>query len=195
MAKIVISESYGGFGLSRDAEELYETLKGEDFDYSTVDRADPILVQVVEKLGNRASGQLAKLTIVEIPGCLYRITEYDGYESIEYPEMNFNWRIVDTPETREKYPEMFLWIQIKQRKKCSKIILQKVQKLPGEVVVTVTKIQEKIENLIAQYDFYVHMIDSYAQQKEKMKQNKAIKDALKKLGVTKIMYGDDSTNI
>ena len=39
------------------------------------------------------------------------------------------------------------------------------------------------------------MIDSYAQQKEKMKQNKAIKDALKKLGVTKIMYGDDSTNI
>jgi len=108
MAKIVISESYGGFGLSRDAEELYETLKGEDFDYSTVDRADPILVQVVEKLGNRASGQLAKLTIVEIPGCLYRITEYDGYESIEYPEMNFNWRIVDTPETREKYPEMFL---------------------------------------------------------------------------------------
>jgi len=53
----------------------------------------------------------------------------------------------------------------------------------------------KIENLITRYDFYAHMINSYAQQKEKMKKNKAIKDALKKLGVTKIVSGKDHTNV
>jgi hypothetical protein len=58
-----------------------------------IDRADPILVQVVEELGEKASGRCANLVIQEIPkGTAYRITEYDGYESIETRE-NLDWSI------------------------------------------------------------------------------------------------------
>ena len=47
------------------------------------DRADKFLVQVVEELGEEASGSCAKLKVVEIPeGVKYEISEYDGKEHI-----------------------------------------------------------------------------------------------------------------
>lgn len=49
-----------------------------------IDRADSILVQVVEELGEKASGRCARLKIQELPkGTMYRIDEYDGFESVE----------------------------------------------------------------------------------------------------------------
>ena len=45
--------------------------------YSNVNRHDPILVQVVEELKDKANGMCAKLAIVEISGP-YRIDEYAG---------------------------------------------------------------------------------------------------------------------
>lgn len=46
-------------------------------------RSDPILVRVVEELGDAASGDHAKLKIEEIPaGSQYRIDEYDGSERV-----------------------------------------------------------------------------------------------------------------
>lgn len=47
-----------------------------------VDRHDPALVQVVEELGDKASGEYARLRIAEVSGP-YRIDEYDGSESVE----------------------------------------------------------------------------------------------------------------
>ena len=48
-----------------------------------VKRDDPLLVEVVEELGDMANGDCAKLRIAEIPkGCHYRIEEYDGQESV-----------------------------------------------------------------------------------------------------------------
>jgi hypothetical protein len=53
-------------------------------------RADPDLISVVEKLGEAASGQCAKLKIVEIPdGIEWEIEEYDGLESIH--EVHQSW--------------------------------------------------------------------------------------------------------
>lgn len=49
-------------------------------------RHDKDLVAVVEELGDKANGYCAKLEVVEINSNLYRITEYDGIESIETPE-------------------------------------------------------------------------------------------------------------
>lgn len=47
------------------------------------DRADPLLVQVVEELGKVANGAYAKLEIVEIPdGIEWHLDEYDGIESV-----------------------------------------------------------------------------------------------------------------
>lgn len=111
MNKIVYNACYGGFGLSREAVELYLNYKGipyypysdkynevyfflEDFhgkddvwgcdvfDTSSIERHDPILVQVVEELGDLANGSYANLQIYETEANQYFIEEYDGIESV-----------------------------------------------------------------------------------------------------------------
>lgn len=48
-------------------------------------RQDPILIEVVEELGDKASGRFGRLKVVEIPdNCYYKIDEYDGVETIYY---------------------------------------------------------------------------------------------------------------
>jgi hypothetical protein len=57
------------------------------------DRTDPILVQVVEELGEKASGNGAKLIVVQLEkGTKYRIEEYDGLECIITPHEE-DWKI------------------------------------------------------------------------------------------------------
>jgi hypothetical protein len=108
MTKVVYNACYGGFGLSNEAldrmAELgyplelnpkwdpnsksmlnykYETYEGD------IPRHDPILVQVVEELGDKANGSCAKLAIAEVSGP-YRIDEYDGSESVVEPD-GYDW--------------------------------------------------------------------------------------------------------
>lgn len=57
------------------------------------DRSDPILIQVIEELGDKANGSCADIAIAELPtGTLYRIDEYDGIESIETSD-SVQWRV------------------------------------------------------------------------------------------------------
>lgn len=54
------------------------------------DRSDPLLIQVIEELGDAASGFCAELKIVEIPdGTKYEIEEYDGKEWVS--EIHNTW--------------------------------------------------------------------------------------------------------
>jgi len=47
------------------------------------DRSDPLLIQVVEELGDQAAGKYAQLKVVEIPDDVkWYIDEYDGWEHI-----------------------------------------------------------------------------------------------------------------
>jgi hypothetical protein len=92
--KIVINRCHGGFGLSKEASEMYCAVRGIDpgqwnseFDYYeglafvVVSRDDPDLVKVVEALGAKANGLFAKLKVVEIPADVeWEIKEYDGVE-------------------------------------------------------------------------------------------------------------------
>lgn len=49
-----------------------------------LERTDPLLIEIVKELGEKANGQCATLKIAKIPcGTLYRIKEYDGNETIE----------------------------------------------------------------------------------------------------------------
>ena len=51
--------------------------------YYEIDRADPVLIQVIKELGEEAYGDFSKLEIVDLPeGTYYRIDEYDGLESV-----------------------------------------------------------------------------------------------------------------
>ena len=90
--KVVYNACYGGFGLSKEAmarlEELGSTLNRT---YSTWEffRHDPLLVQVVEELGDKASAWASKLRIEEVSGP-YRIEEYDGLETV-YEPGDYDW--------------------------------------------------------------------------------------------------------
>ena len=117
MTKIVINECFGGFGLSDEAIRLILTKKNIPFeerpseygdimfcepggkDWSlynlcyNMDRSDPILVEVVEHLGDKANGPYAKLVVEEIPkGTFYIIDEYGGSESIT-TQSHINWSV------------------------------------------------------------------------------------------------------
>jgi len=92
--KVVINESYGGFGLSWEAFEAYYALKEEPlpkdqheeggaihYRADWLDRDDPYLVQVVETLGEKANGWGADLAVKEVNE-QWRIKNHDGYEQL-----------------------------------------------------------------------------------------------------------------
>ena len=104
MVGIVYNDCYGGFSLSPEGQKMYLELKGltpirknskypwdqgyyalgqEDFYDGDVPRNDQDLVKVVEALGDKANGDCARLRVYYVPkGTLYRIREYDGFESV-----------------------------------------------------------------------------------------------------------------
>jgi hypothetical protein len=106
--KIVINKKYGGFGLSEEAVLLYgdkkglniiaqqdekvktithyyldEKKDGNQFGEWEIERTDPVLVEVVEQLGDLANSCYAKLKIVEVPDDVkWYIHDYDGLEEV-----------------------------------------------------------------------------------------------------------------
>lgn len=90
--KVVINKCYGGFGLSEKALKMYCELKGitEKIYDGSICRSDPVLIEVVERLDNLASGGYAQLKIVEIPDNVeWEIEEYDGIEWVA--EVHRTW--------------------------------------------------------------------------------------------------------
>lgn len=92
--KIVINKCYGGFGLSKEAMDLYlekKGMQGENLHGSEIERDDPVLVEVVEELGILASDVYSELDIVDIPDDVeWEIEEYDGNEWVA--EVHRTWR-------------------------------------------------------------------------------------------------------
>ncbi len=106
--KVLISQCYGGYGLTQEVLNKYKEATGKETKKYDIPRHDKDLIRIVEEIGlDKAGDTFAKLTIIEIPGAQYNVVEYDGYESIDYPEGK-DWILVDTPEKRDKYPELFL---------------------------------------------------------------------------------------
>ena len=104
--EIVISQRYGGFGLSEQAKELYKELSNKEFD-NGVERYDKHLVQVVKTLGQDANDRFSDLKVLKFKGCKYRITDYDGFETLETPD-SIPWSVVNSKECNEEYPEYFV---------------------------------------------------------------------------------------
>ena len=99
--KIVVNKCFGGFGVSQQAVEWLlahganpKDVRMQDsgltdskwvYTVCTMSRHHPLLVQMVETLGESADGGSASLMVLEIDQPMYRIDEYDGRESIEEP--------------------------------------------------------------------------------------------------------------
>ena len=73
-------------------KRIDEVMLNEEFN-EEFERHDKRLVDVVEVLGDKASGFCAKLAIAEIDSPMYRIDEYDGFESVETTE-TYNWVVI-----------------------------------------------------------------------------------------------------
>ena len=87
--KIVINTCWGGFTLSKEATELYKQKTNINVDVEKlisyeIPRNDPVLIEIVETLGDNASTKGSKLQVVQIPDDAtdWRIEEYDGWEHI-----------------------------------------------------------------------------------------------------------------
>ena len=113
MTQVVVNSCWGGFGLSKPALMRYWALKGvetivvhdetfssydtlvnvetgENLWDSDIERDDPILVAVVEEMGEKANGSHARLRIADVPDDVaWTIEDYDGRETVE--EVHRSW--------------------------------------------------------------------------------------------------------
>jgi len=114
MPKVVINTCFGGFSVSRaafhrlrelgqkeaiDEPDIGEAWSGTkyirkpylDGFCSSISRDDPLLLRVVEELGDLSHGPHAKLRVVEVPdGVAWEIDDYDGNETVA--EKHRTWR-------------------------------------------------------------------------------------------------------
>ncbi len=90
--KIVINDSYGGFGLSKEGLEELKKRKGvEKISCREIKRDDIDLVNIVSEMGEKSWGNHSKLEIVEIPDYVdFEIQDYDGIEWIA--EKHRKWK-------------------------------------------------------------------------------------------------------
>jgi len=71
--------------ISNEDYEKYNLYLREEY------RQDQTLIEVVEELGEKASGRFGNLEVVEIPdNSFYKIDEYDGVETIYYSVTEIN---------------------------------------------------------------------------------------------------------
>lgn len=87
------SESWKALDVIGDHPEIISSkvVNSNIFSYSSVDRSDPILIQVVEILGSELSSRsYSSLDIVDIPDHVnWEIEEYDGCERVS--EVHRKW--------------------------------------------------------------------------------------------------------
>lgn len=84
MQKIVINTCYGGFGVSKEVADILGLEWNDSYGAVSehdIKRDDPLLVEAVERLGDKAGYEYASLKVVEIPDDVeWQIEEYDGNE-------------------------------------------------------------------------------------------------------------------
>jgi len=83
--KIIDIENYDSHSLTAFTKDFGDIFNGkchnEDYFYPKYERDDLDLISVIEKLGKKANGSCASLSIAKVKG-QWRIDEYDGNESV-----------------------------------------------------------------------------------------------------------------
>lgn len=94
---VVVNGCFGGYGFNELGEAIFADLGFQD--PMTLSRHHPVLVKVVEEIGNEISGMGSDLYVETIKGHEYRINEYDGSETVVVPGQS-NYINVDSSEVR-----------------------------------------------------------------------------------------------
>ena len=79
-----VKETEDFYAMSMEERQAHnQKYSDETFEENNIERNDPVLVQVIEELGDAANGEHAELAIVEIPDDVeWEISEYDGSEHV-----------------------------------------------------------------------------------------------------------------
>jgi hypothetical protein len=94
-SRIAIDEAphaFVAYTITKDLGEVVNEIPNDDTYWydGDLERNDPILIRVVEEMGEEANDKYAELEIVEIPDDVeWQIDDYDGYESIH--EVHRSW--------------------------------------------------------------------------------------------------------
>ena len=84
---------------TEDQGDILNKFPSNSFQSRDIPRNDKHLVQVVEELGTEANTSFSNLEVIEIEnGRWYKINEYDGYESIEYRDIDNEWELAEDNE-------------------------------------------------------------------------------------------------
>ncbi len=88
-AEVLFNRCYGGFSFSKQAMREYFEKTGlvheEHNQGRDISRTDPVMIEIVKRLGKEASGTHANIDIHHVPKKykdFFFISEYDGYESV-----------------------------------------------------------------------------------------------------------------
>ena len=84
--KLVINQKkYGVFGLSEIAKQMYQKRSGQRKCLETyLKRDDPILVDIVIELGEKANGEFSSLKVIKIPsGHSWSVKNFEGIETVD----------------------------------------------------------------------------------------------------------------
>lgn len=116
---MLLNVSYGGFGFSDVAiQEYIKRMKQKDSAYDTrkisyngygIYRFDPVMINVVRDIGDKANGRFAKLQVVDVIKeyiDYIDIDEYDGKETFDYDVSAYTLEkindIIDSSVTAEQ---------------------------------------------------------------------------------------------
>ena len=88
---VMYNARFGGYGFSDEAIRLYNQRKAElgqptlKNSWEVIPRTDPVMIQIVRELHDRANSLFSRIWLEEIPSEYanhFSITEYDGNETI-----------------------------------------------------------------------------------------------------------------
>jgi len=79
-----VKETEDFYAMSMEERQAHnQKYSDETFGDRDISRNDPVLIQVIQELGDAANGEHAELAIVEIPDDVeWEISEYDGSEHV-----------------------------------------------------------------------------------------------------------------
>lgn len=92
IVEVLYNKSYGGFALSDQAVETLNHTYGWNKSASETAelRHDPRLISLFKEKGSKwMSGECSDIEIIEIEADGYRITDYDGKETVEECYVDF----------------------------------------------------------------------------------------------------------